>query len=116
MDDLIIQYIKNEFATAGHAKNIGNDGMARVCARRACGIAITFFLQYFPEKNWGSDAMNQLRNLQSDISFSEQARNASQRLITKVNERFSVPFSNNPIDDAKIIIEEIENKLRFTKV
>ena len=112
----VFQLIEKEFAIAKHAESISNDGMVRVCARRACGIAITFFLQHFPEKNFASDAMNQLKQLQRDETFSEASRNAAQRLTTKVNEKFSVPFSNNPIDDAKIIIEEIENKLRTAKL
>ncbi|MBS4027398.1 MAG: hypothetical protein KGZ58_02075 [Ignavibacteriales bacterium] len=112
----VVSLIEKEFTTAKHAVSIGNEGMVRVCARRACGIAITYLLEYFPEKKWGNDAMNQLKSLQTDVSFSEESRDAAMRLTTKVNQQFSVPFSENPIDDAKIIIEEVENKLRVAKL
>lgn len=102
-----VSQIEKEFATAAHAQKIGNDGMVRVCARRAAGVAITFWLQTNPRQRWGVDAMSQLRYLQLDESLPEDVRDAAKRLTTKVTEQFTSPFSTNPIEDANIVIDHL---------
>ena len=61
-----LERIEQEFATAHHARKTGNNGMVRVCARRAAGTAITNWLEQNQREGWGVDAMNQLKNLQND--------------------------------------------------
>ena len=100
--------IEHEFATAREAVRIGNDGQARVCARRAVGQAITWFLLKFPHNGWGTDAMGQIKKLQEDNSFPQEVRSASERLTTKITQQFTSPFSTDPLDDAAIIIEHIK--------
>ena len=104
-----IEQIEKELSTARDALKVGNDGKARVCARRATGQAITWYLTKFPEKKWGSDAVTQLRFLTNDTSFSQEVRDAAIRLTTKISERFTYPFSTNPIEDAQLIIRWIES-------
>ncbi len=101
----VLQQIKKEFATAEHAQGIGNHGMARVCARRAAGIAITFWLHTHPRPEWGLNAMNQLRSLQDDENIPQAIRDAAQHLTTKVTAQFASPSSTNPMEDGKIIVE-----------
>lgn len=99
-----LQQIKKEFATAEYAQSLGNDGMVRVCARRAAGIAISFWLQTHPRPDWGMNAMNQLRSLQLDGNTPQAVRGATERLSTKVTEQFTSAFPTNPIEDSKIVI------------
>ncbi len=99
-----LQQIEKEFATAHHAQSIGNDGMVRVCARRAAGAAISFWLQTNVRNGWGANAMTQLRNVQRDESLPLEVRDAAKRLTTKITEQFTSPFSTNPTADTKIII------------
>lgn len=98
------QLIEQELATARHAQTIGNDGMARVCARRAAGVAISFWLESNPRNGWGVDAMNQLRSLALDSATSQEVCDAAKRLTTKITEQFTSPFATDPINDAKTII------------
>lgn len=98
------QQIQKEFATANHAQSIGNEGMVRVCARRAAGVAVAFWLQSNPRTGWGVDAMNQLRSLALDEMTPHEVRDAAQRLTTRITEQFTSAFLTNPIDDANIII------------
>ncbi len=105
--DQALSQIEKEFATAEHAKITGNDGMARVCARRAVGIATTFWLQTNPRQGWGVDAMSQLRFLALDDAMPQEVRDAAKRLTTKITEQFTSPFSTNPINDSKIIISHL---------
>ena len=106
-----LQQIKKEFETAEHAKSIGNEGMVRVCARRATGIAITFWLQTNSGPGWGDNAMNQLRSLQLDENISQAVRGAAMRLTTRITEQFTPQFSNNPLEDSRIIIHYFMDQL-----
>jgi hypothetical protein len=101
---LALEQIEKEFSTATRALSVGNDGMARVCSRRAAGIAITFWLEQKRDKSWGIDAMNKLQHLGADNSMPDVVREAAMRLTTKVDTRFALPFPADPIADSKIII------------
>ena len=103
-----LEQIEKELVIAREAMKIGNNGKARVCARRATGQAITWFLSKYPRDGWGSDAMNQLIRLKDDQTFSQAVRDAAIRLTTKISDRFTYPFSTDPIEDAKIIIDHIQ--------
>jgi HEPN domain-containing protein len=99
--------IDKEFATGRYARSIGNDGMVRVCARRAAGIAISYWLEQNPRQGRGLDAMSLLRNLQNDESMPRNIRDAAMRLTTRITGQFTSPFSTDPIDDSKIIINHL---------
>jgi len=102
-----LRQIELEFVAAHEAKGIHNDGKVRVCARRAAGIAIRYWLQSNPTKDWGVDAMTQLRNLQLDESFPQRIRDAARRLTTAITEQFKSPFNTDPIEDSRIIIHQL---------
>ncbi len=106
--EFYFEKIEIEFATAREALTIGNDGKARVCARRAVGQAITWLLSQYPRDGWGTDAMGQIKKLQVDDSFPLTVQSAAERLSTKITQQFTSPFSTNPLDDAAIIIEHIK--------
>jgi hypothetical protein len=102
-----LEAIEKEFTTANRAREAGNDGMVRVCARRAVGIAISHWLEQNPRQGWGADAMSQLRNLQNDESIPQNVHDAAIRLTTKITAQFTSPFSTDPIDDSKTIIHHL---------
>ena len=64
-----LEQIEKELAGAGQARHVGNEGMIRVCARRAAGIAIGHWLQENRHLDWGIDAMSRLQNIQQDESM-----------------------------------------------
>ena len=99
--------IEKEILSAEEALRNGNDGRARVCSRRAAGEALTWLLTKYPRPTWKPDALSRLQAIQLDSFFPREVQNAAERLTTKVTDRFEYPFSENPIDDAKIIIEFI---------
>ncbi len=100
--------IEKELAKAEAALRDGNDGMVRVCARRAVGLAAEAWLERFPRKGWRGDALHQLRQIQQDLSFPSDIRQAAERLITRVTERNTAPFSTDPIADARTIITHLD--------
>jgi hypothetical protein len=99
--------IEKEFMSASHARKAGNEGMVRVCARRAAGIAISFWLEQNQRQGWGMDAMSRLRNLQHDDSMPQHIHDAAMRLTTKITRQFTAPFSTDPIDDSYAIINHL---------
>lgn len=102
-----ITQIEKEFAAARYAQGIGNDGMVRVCARRAAGIAIGCWLEDNPREGWGADALGRLKNVRLDESMPMDVRDAASRLTAKVTEQFTSQFSTDPIDDSKMIINHL---------
>jgi hypothetical protein len=97
--------IEKETARARTAAEEGNDGMVRVCARRASGIAIRYWLQQHPRMEWGNDALNQLKNVQLDQSAPLAVRVAARRLLTRVSERLVQPDQQDPLEDCNTIVE-----------
>jgi len=104
-----LEQIEIELATAQAALQVGNDGKARVCARRAAGQALTWFLSEFPKGDWGKDAMQQLMHLRDDTSFPVEVREAAVRLTTKISQQFDYPFTNDPLADAQVIILYVQS-------
>jgi hypothetical protein len=99
-----IQLIKKELAAAGEASKVGNEGKARVCARRAVALADDIRLAKQPGQPFRGDAMAHLRRIQEDTSLPPFIREAAERLSTAVTHKDSAPFSTDPIGDAQSII------------
>ncbi|HLX11257.1 MAG TPA: hypothetical protein VKS81_00460 [Bacteroidota bacterium] len=106
--DYYFEQIANEFAMGREAERIGNMGMARVCARRAAGQAIGWFLTKHSRPTWGSHFMRGLNGLKDDNAFPQEARDAAVRLTTHITDQFKYPFSSDPLADAQIIIDAIK--------
>lgn len=97
--------VQREIQAAETAMAIGNDGKARVCARRAAGIAIGYWLARHPERVWGADAMTRLSRLREDTTVPAEIRQAALRLTTKITQQFTSPFSTDPLEDCRILTD-----------
>ena len=111
MNEHNAEKIEQEFSAARATLALGNDGKARVCARRAAGLAIARFLTAHPHTSWGSDAMTRLLHLKEDPEFPPDVREAAIRLTTKISERFTYPFSTDPIADARLIVDYFQKRM-----
>jgi hypothetical protein len=96
--------IEQELAVAEVARQNGNDGKARVCARRAVALATEAWLARLPLPRWRGDAMAHLRQIQQDASFPLPIRQAAERLSTSVTRQHAAPITTDPVADAKLII------------
>ncbi len=105
----ILEDIRKELRTAENALEAENQGMARVCARRAAGIAVAFWLLSHARDGWGIDAMNRLRALQHEDSMPAAVQEAAFRLTSRVTAEFISPHLSNPVADSKIIICHLLN-------
>ena len=101
--EIVLMKIDVELNRAKKALEECNIGMARVCARRACGISISYWLEDNPRQRYGESAMNQLRSIQSDDTVPKEVKDAAERLTTHVTNQSDSPFTDDPIADAKIL-------------
>ena len=106
-----LELIEKEFTAARAALAQGNDGRVRVCARRASGHAIAWFLAGERRTGWGSDAMRQLQQLRDDAEFPDGVRDAARRLTTKISVNFSYPDGADPLADANVIIRHLRSRM-----
>ena len=101
--------IEQELAAAQAAQQDGNHGKARVCARRAVARATEAWLARLLLPRWRGDAMAHLRQIQQDASFPLPIRQAAERLSTPVTRQHAVPFTMDPVADARLIIAHLGN-------
>jgi len=101
--------IEQELEAAQAAQQNGNDGKARVCARRAVARATEAWLARLPLPRWRGDAMAHLRKIRQDTSFPLPIRQAAERLSTSVTRQHAAPFTTDPVADARLIIAHLSN-------
>lgn len=96
-----------ELAKAREAMDAGNEGMARVCARRAAGHVLGAYYGRAGKTGRPSDAVGLLTMASEDPSLSDRTRAAALRLTTRVSERQVRPLPEDPAADARTIIGEL---------
>ena len=101
--------IEQEFAKAKEGLQSENEGLARVCVRRAVAIASQHWADQRNRPDWQGDAMHQLRQIQGEITFPLFVREAAKRLLTKVAEQDQSPMTTDPITDAHIILDHLNS-------
>lgn len=99
--------IGRELAAAEVARTQGNEGKARVCARRAVALAADAWAARSPESLWRGDAMEHLRRIQQCEAVPLVVRQAAERLTTAVSKRQEAPFTSDPIADARLIVRHL---------
>lgn len=92
--------IEAELAYARAARMHGKEGRARVSARRAAGWAIA---AQFP-KTLQRDVYSLLRWLENSAEVSRELRSAAGRLTEQVKEDHELPHSEDPLEDAEMIV------------
>lgn len=93
--------IENEFERAKQARIRGNEGQARVCARRAAGIAAREYFTRRGEKVRTPSAYELLNTLAQDSSLSSELRQSASYLTLRVNEEFKLPVNADLVAEAR---------------
>jgi len=96
-----------EISQAHEARSQGREGRARVCARRAAGWAACAYYERQTGARPPHSALTLLRWLQKDTGIGEQVRGAAVRLTTHVTRSHELPFDEDPLVDAQLIIEAL---------
>jgi hypothetical protein len=108
MEDVNSRVLINaEFKRAEQARARGNEGQARVCARRAAGIAAR---EYFARRGQAihtPSAYDLLTLLIEDPSLSDDMRQIAAHLTLRVDEEFKLPVDVDLITEAKKMCKEL---------
>ena len=104
--------IQNEFNRAEQARARGNEGQARVCARRAAGIAAREYFARRGQTIRTPSAYDLLNLLAEDPLLSADLRQAAAYLTLRVTEEFKLPVDVDLIVEARLLCAELsqENK------
>jgi hypothetical protein len=103
-DDVQVD-VRAELEAAVRAREDGNEGMARVCARRAAGWAIGLVHGQFAEGEQPPNAYHLLQWFSSKEDAPEALRQAAKRLTTRITPAHTLPHPDDPLEDAQAIVQ-----------
>ena len=98
-----LEEIQRELELGEKAEREGNSGRARVCARRAAGIALENYYTRMG-KDPGKDAMKLLAQFSEEKGVPNTIHEAVVRLRARVRPDFT-SASAHPLNDARLIID-----------
>ncbi|HSL45592.1 MAG TPA: hypothetical protein VK897_19310 [Anaerolineales bacterium] len=99
--------IEAEFEKAEQARGRGNEGQARVCARRAAGIAVREYLTRQGIRPLSLSAYDLLNSLKNDPSLSPELKQIAEHLTLRVTEEFKLPVDADLVTEARKFCEEL---------
>ncbi len=92
--------VQREFEHAKAARARGNEGQARVCARRAAGIAIREYYARQGQKLRTPSAYDLLTLLRNDPGIAPDLKQAAVHLTLRVTEEFKLPVHVDLVEEA----------------
>jgi HEPN domain-containing protein len=90
-----------EFARAASSRAAGNEGQARVCARRAAGLAIRESLQRRGIRPPSTSSYDLLQLLQQDPRLPAEMKSIARHLTLRVTEAFELPVEADLLAEAR---------------
>ena len=109
MNDLKTQLSK-EFEKAQQARINKNEGQARVCARRAAGIAIREYLTRNGTRIPSMSAYDLLNLLKEDALLPPDLKLITDHLTVRVTEDFELPVQADLIAEARVLCDWLLNQ------
>ena len=99
--------IEAEFERAEQARARGNEGQARVCARRAAGVAVREYLTRSGIRPPSTSAYDLLNLVKEDANLSPTLKLIADHLTLRVTEEFKLPVDADLIAEARIFCKEL---------
>jgi len=96
-----------EFEKAEQARALGNEGQARVCARRAAGIAIREYLTRKGIRPPSASAVDLLNLIKDDTLLPPRLKLIADHLTLRVTEEFKLPVDADLIAEARVLCKEL---------
>lgn len=96
--------IMSELRMAADARANGNEGRARVLARRAAGWAIRESHVRRGMNHRGESAYQHLQRAALDQSLPSVIRGAAAHLLLRINEDHELPIDTDVLDDARALV------------
>jgi hypothetical protein len=100
--------IHEELLLAKQSRQEGNEGRARVCARRAAGAAVKEYLIKEGLTENTENAIQALLILGQSESLPARVKNAVEWLVQRVDLDYKMPAEIDLIREAEVIIQYIE--------
>jgi len=97
--------ITAELQMAVAARASGNEGKARVCARRAAGWAVCGWREQRGIGRRDQSAHGHLQTAALDRSLPAHIRVAAAHLIRRINEDHELPIEGDVLDDARVLVD-----------
>jgi hypothetical protein len=101
--------INAEFEKAEQARARGNEGQARVCARRAAGIAVREYLARQGIRSPSVSAYDLLNMLKNDPRLAQRPdlQQIADHLTLRVTEEFKLPVNADLVAEARMFCEKL---------
>ncbi len=99
--------IQAELARAENARTDGNEGMARVCARRAAGLAAGEYIAKNRLPFSGSSAYDRLKFLSQYRAVPIEIRQVAGHFLVRVTPDHNLPLETDLLQDARWLIEKL---------
>ena len=109
MNDFNAQ-LRKEFEKAQQARINKNEGQARVCARRAAGIAIREYLTRNGTSVPSMSAYDLINLLKEGAQLPPDMKLIVDHLTVRVTEEFQLPFDADLVAEARILCDWLLNK------
>lgn len=102
-----IELTKSELNLASEARQIGNEGRARVCARRAAGHVIGEFIHREGIAMYSESALDRLRFLESYPSAPKSAKVTATHFLVHMTPEHTLPIDADLIADVEFLAREL---------
>jgi hypothetical protein len=99
--------VQSELSKAEAARAAGNEGMARVCARRAAGIAAGEYLQRLKLPGASPSAFDKLRHLGTLAGISSQVKEVTGHFLMRITTDHRLPIEVDLIAEARWLVNEL---------
>jgi HEPN domain-containing protein len=99
--------LQKEFELAESARARGNEGQARVCARRAAGIAIREYYARRGKNIRTPSAYDLLQMLANEPQIFPEIRQVAGYLTLRVNEEFKLPVDVDLLAEARKLCDRL---------
>jgi hypothetical protein len=101
------EQLNAEFERATQARIKKNEGQARVCARRAAGIAIREYFNRRGTQPPNTSAIDLLNLLNEETHLSSDLKLIIDHLTVRVTEEFKLPVEADLIAEARTLCKEL---------
>jgi len=99
--------LEAEFERAQQARERENEGQARVCARRAAGIAIREYLSRRGIRPPSPSAYDLLNLIKEDPALPPELKRIAADLTVRVTEEFKLPLDVDLVVEARRFCDEL---------
>ena len=96
-----------EIENAYRARESGNEGRSRVCARRAAGVAAGEYLHHIGVTVSNQNSISNLRMLADMSEISQEMLAVISHFLVRVNTAYKLPFDFDLIQDAILLRESL---------